>query len=66
MQQAISSKRGVLKGLRGAILALTRTRITFTSDLNIDLTKTHAANASFPSGDLPPLGECGFHAPEVP
>ncbi|GFY10278.1 hypothetical protein TNCV_2629571 [Trichonephila clavipes] len=46
MQQAISSKRGILKGFRGATLALAQTRVTFTSDLNIDLTKTHAAYAS--------------------
>ncbi|GFX41013.1 hypothetical protein TNCV_2217111 [Trichonephila clavipes] len=46
MQQAISSKRGIFKGFRGATLALARTRVTFTSDLNIDLTNTQAAYAS--------------------
>ncbi|GFW20519.1 integrase catalytic domain-containing protein [Trichonephila clavipes] len=42
-QQAISSRRGILKSLRGAALDFALTRITLTLESTIDRAKTHPA-----------------------
>ncbi|GFW88229.1 hypothetical protein TNCV_2649221 [Trichonephila clavipes] len=45
-QQAISSKRGTLKSLRGATLDFALTRITLTLESTIDRAKTHPAEGT--------------------
>ncbi|GFU00189.1 hypothetical protein NPIL_52871 [Nephila pilipes] len=47
MQQVINSYLGMLKGLKGATLFLTRMNITLLSLPTSDLTKTHAAYAPY-------------------